>query len=154
MKSEREFGFTIGWAKDGEEESAFLENIKFVEFWHRSLHPRKRFTLRERLESLAADLPIGGIAVFTDCFEALTDKIIRTRNYLTHFDPLEEVAAQKGDDLRVITLKLAILLMLHTYLIDYGLEATKEFITKPGSAFLQEHLKKSDKINQIALFPK
>lgn len=157
MTQNREIGFVVGWADEGEEEANFLQNIRFVEFWHRQLHPKGRYTLRERLDSIASELlPFGAIDVITDCYDALAVKIVDSRNYLTHLDPKKEPKALEGDALRVATLKLGILLLFHTWLKDYGEDFVKKMVSSPSSPFVRKHLDVSDKPDdkQFTIWPK
>ena len=70
-----------------------------------------RITLRERIKELIN--PFKEIFGNSNERRKLIHKILKTRNYLTHYDPESEPEAAKGEDLYVLCLKMELLFELH-----------------------------------------
>ena len=70
-----------------------------------------RISLRQRIKELIN--PFKEIFGNSKKRNKLTNKILDTRNYLTHYDPRLEPKAAKGADLHVLCLKMELLFELH-----------------------------------------
>ena len=70
-----------------------------------------RISLRQRIKELIN--PFKEIFGNSEKRNKLTNKILDTRNYLTHYDPESEPEAAKGADLHVLCLKMELLFELH-----------------------------------------
>jgi hypothetical protein len=147
MSLSREVEFSMGCDGDeDEQEKSFLTNVRFVEYWFRERHPsKKNLPLKEKIVALGSELPAAAIARFTDKLEDLAMRIVVTRNFLTHLDPRLESRAARGDQLRIINLKLGTLLWYHVGLVDFGPDAVTDSIKRPPRAkHIREDLATSD----------
>lgn len=117
MSIDREMGFSLGWGDDEDEESVeaeFLNKMRFIECLFRERFPNRNVrNLRDKIVALADELPSEAIQFFTDSFPDFLDRVIVTRNFLTHLDPKLESRAEKGDALKTISLKLGYFLSFH-----------------------------------------
>ena len=78
-------------------------------------------SLRHRLKSLIE--PFKEVIEDQKKQKELINRIVNTRNYLTHYDQSLESEAAKGDDLRTLCLKMELLLQLHFLkLLDFSRE--------------------------------
>lgn len=128
MANDRGMGFSVGWGEDEDEESVeaeFLNKMRFIEYWFRERFPNRNLrNLRDKIAALAYELPAEAIDFFTDSFPDFLDRVVVTRNFLTHLDPKLEPRAEKGDGLKTISLKLGYFLSFH-FMLD---ETTKDGI--------------------------
>ena len=136
MPLNREMGFSMGWGGEDDEdeegiEAELLNKVRFLEFWFRERHPHQSATLREKFFTLASGLPPEALTFLSDSFPDLVQRIIVTRNFLTHLDPALQGKAEKGDGLKAISLKFGYFLSF-TFLFDeYGIEGIKKLCTRP-----------------------
>ncbi len=147
MSLNREVEFSMGCDGDeDEQEKSFLNNVRFVEYWFREQHPaKKNLPLKEKIVALGKELPAGSTTRFTDKLEDLAQRIVVTRNFLTHLDPRLESRAAHGDQLRILNLKLGTLLWYHVGLVDFGADAVIDAMKHPPAAkHIREDLATSD----------
>jgi hypothetical protein len=135
MSIDREMGLSLGWGDDEDEESVeaeFLNKMRFIEYWFRECFPNRNLrNLRDKIVALADELPAEAIQFFTDSFPDFLDRVIVTRNFLTHLDPKLESRAEKGDGLKTISLKLGYFLSFHFYLDETPKDGILDLCHRP-----------------------
>lgn len=135
MSIDREMGFSLGWGDGEDEESVeaeFLNKMRFIEYWFRERFPNRSVrNLRDKIVALADELPFEAILFFTDSFPDFLDRVIVTRNFLTHLDPKLESRAEKGDGLKAISLKLGYFLSFHFCLDETPKDGVLDLCHRP-----------------------
>jgi hypothetical protein len=135
MSIDREMGFCLGWGDEEDEEiveAEFLNKMRFIEYWFRERFPnRNARNLRDKIVALAGELPSEAIQFFTDSLPDFLDRVIVTRNFLTHLDPKLESRAEKGDGLKTISLKLGYFLSFHFCLDETSRDGILDLCHRP-----------------------
>lgn len=161
MSLNREIGFSMGWGGENDDdeegiEAELLNKVRFLEYWFRERHPNERGSLRQKFFILAEALPPEALTFLSDSFPDLVQRIIVTRNFLTHLDPALQDRAETGDGLKAISLKFGYFLSFSFLFDEYGMDGTKELCTKqPRNEQIRRLLNSSDLPpgrNQLNLF--
>jgi len=147
MSIDREMGFSLGWGDDESEESIEAEFLRFIEYWFRERFPNRNVrNLRDKIIALAGELPSEAIQFFTDSFPDFLDRVIVTRNFLTHLDPKLKSRAEKGDGLKTISLKLGYFLSFHFWLDETPIDGILDLCQRPPkNARIRAMLQSSDR---------
>lgn len=150
MSIDREMSFCLGWGDDEDEESVeaeFLNKMRFIEYWFRERFPNRDVgNLRNKIVALTSELPSEAIEFFTDSLPDFLNRVIVTRNFLTHLDPKLESRAEKGDGLKTISLKLGYFLSFHFCLDETPKDGILDLCHRPPkNARIRAMLQSSDR---------
>ena len=122
-------------------EEKFFENIRYAEFWCRSLGLKG--SLANRLNALFEDLPLGCEQAITDDRKSLISEFVSVRNRHAHGDYLTQRVALSR--LRVLVTKLGAVLLISDVLHEDGAVAAQK-LAAGRSPFVRNVLRESDRI--------
>jgi hypothetical protein len=106
-----------------------LVPVKYKDWLSKQLNYSNEPNLRKRLKEILSLSPKALLKII-DSQEAFIQKILDTRNYLTHYDPHLKDKAAKGEELLGLTLKLIVVLQsLLLREIGFSSETTERLVT-------------------------